>query len=115
MLLTMAVVYLSLFSLMTGVWLAAVFFRNPVIVDLFWAPAFFLAAFIYIFWFDELDIRSFFILVVLATWVVRLTAHLYITRVAGRKQDPRYERWLGDFSTKKAVYFLSFQFQAVLV
>lgn len=77
---------------MTLVWLVSLRLRNASIVDSFWGPGFLVVALLGLALTGAPTWREFLIAGLVATWALRLAAHITI-RNRGRGEDWRYRAW----------------------
>jgi steroid 5-alpha reductase family enzyme len=77
----------------TLLWLLSVRLRDASIVDIFWGPLFLTLAIVYVALSPDGFVgRQVLVLVLVATWSVRLATHI-AARHAGKGEDERYARW----------------------
>lgn len=76
----------------TLLWVASLPLRNASIVDMWWGPAFVLAALIYLRVQPDLSPRAMAVLAVVTAWAARLAWHI-ARRNLGHGEDPRYAAW----------------------
>jgi steroid 5-alpha reductase family enzyme len=82
----------ALVGAFTIVWLVSLPLRNASIVDMWWGPAFVLAAFVYFAARPETGPRAVAVIAVVVAWALRLAWHIG-RRNVGHGEDPRYAAW----------------------
>lgn len=85
-------VWAGLAGAFTLLWLASLPLRNASIVDMWWGPAFVLAALIYLGAQPAASPRAMAVLAVVTAWAARLAWHI-ARRNIGHGEDPRYAAW----------------------
>ncbi len=85
-------VWVALVAAFTLLWVASVPLENSSIVDMWWGPAFVLAAIVYATAHEALGPRGVAVMTVVALWAVRLAWHI-ARRNVGHGEDPRYAVW----------------------
>jgi steroid 5-alpha reductase family enzyme len=85
-------VWLALLAAFTLLWLVSLPLRNASIVDMWWGPAFVLAAVVYLSARPEVGPRALAVVTVVCAWALRLAWHIG-RRNTGHGEDPRYAVW----------------------
>jgi steroid 5-alpha reductase family enzyme len=85
-------VWAALATAFTGLWLASLPLKNASIVDMWWGPAFVLAAAIYAAGAPAVGPRGLAVLALVVAWALRLAWHIG-RRNVGHGEDPRYAAW----------------------
>ena len=85
-------VWVTLAAAFTVLWLASLPLKNASIVDMWWGPAFVLAALVYAASGEAVVRRGVAVTAVVALWAVRLAWHIG-RRNVGHGEDPRYAAW----------------------
>jgi steroid 5-alpha reductase family enzyme len=105
---------LTVFAIMTALWLLGIRNRNFSYVDIGWSANFAVLALLYANFADGWPTRKWVIAAMYALWSVRLAGHL-AKRIIGEPEEGRYvdlrQRWAGNL---KAKFFGFFQLQALL-
>jgi steroid 5-alpha reductase family enzyme len=101
---------------MTALWLISLAIRNASIVDIFWGLGFVVAAITYFLLGDGFDGRRIFVLVLVAIWGMRLSAHIAF-RNLGHGEDFRYQSMRRNFGPNFwwISYFQTFLLQGLLL
>ncbi len=84
--------WLALVGAFTLLWLVSLPLRNASIVDMWWGPAFVLAALVYLTARPDTSARAVAVIAVVAAWALRLAWHIG-RRNVGHGEDPRYAAW----------------------
>jgi steroid 5-alpha reductase family enzyme len=98
---------LTVFAMMTCVWLASVKLRDASVVDPWWSMLF-LALTSRTAWTTGLDARKAMLLAVVSVWALRLFAHLTL-RSRGKPEDPRYAAFRRRFGEARYWWVSFFQ------
>lgn len=85
-------VWAALVGAFTVLWLVSLPLRNASIVDMWWGPAFVLAAAVYLSARPEVGPRAVAVLTLVTAWALRLAWHIG-RRNVGHGEDPRYAAW----------------------
>jgi len=85
-------VWAALVVAFTLLWLASLPLRNASIVDMWWGPAFVLAALVYAAAQEAIGNRGLAVVAVVTLWALRLAWHIG-RRNVGHGEDPRYAAW----------------------
>ena len=85
-------VWVALVAAFTLLWAASLPLENASIVDMWWGPAFVLAAAVYATAHGALGPRAVVVMTVVALWALRLAWHIG-RRNIGHGEDPRYVVW----------------------
>ena len=85
-------VWVALVGAFTLLWAVSLPLKNASIVDMWWGPAFVLAALVYAAPRDVLSRRGVAVIAVVALWALRLAWHIG-RRNVGHGEDPRYSAW----------------------
>ena len=85
-------VWVALVCAFTLLWLASLPLKNASIVDMWWGPAFVVAAIVYGLVRPAWTPRAFLVIVLVALWALRLAWHIG-RRNVGHGEDPRYAAW----------------------
>lgn len=85
-------VWAALAGAFTILWLVSLPLRNASIVDMWWGPAFVLAAVVYQAARPETGPRAVAVIAVVTAWALRLAWHIG-RRNVGHGEDPRYAAW----------------------
>ena len=88
----------ALLALFTLLWLASLALRNASIVDIWWGPAFLLAALAYFATTDGFMPRRALVVALTATWGLRLAWHIG-SRNVGHGEDFRYRAWREQYGS----------------
>lgn len=82
----------SVWLMMTLMWLLSLYLRNSSIVDPFWGTGFVVVAWVYASMTPGFEGRKALLLVLVTIWGLRLSLHL-LWRNRGKGEDYRYARW----------------------
>jgi len=85
-------VWAALAAAFAGLWLASLPLKNASIVDMWWGPAFVLAAALYAAGAPAVGPRGRAVLTIVVAWALRLAWHIG-RRNVGHGEDPRYAAW----------------------
>lgn len=85
-------VWAALAAAFTVLWLASLPLKNASIVDMWWGPAFVLAAAVYAAGVPAVGPRGLAVMALVAAWALRLAWHIG-RRNVGHGEDPRYAAW----------------------
>lgn len=96
---------------MTGVWLLYLWKKNPGIVDVAWAIGILILAIRHAHTTTPLHYLT---LGFVMIWSLRLSGHLFFTRILKGHKDKRYLSLESHWNRKKLAYFVNYQFQGIL-
>jgi len=85
-------VWLALAAAFTALWVVSLPLKNASIVDMWWGPAFVLAAALYADGAAAVGPRGLAVMALVAAWALRLAWHIG-RRNVGHGEDPRYAAW----------------------
>lgn len=101
------------------IWALYLYSGNPSIVDACWSIGIFLCSTCYLLIQQNVAALSFKIVIswsLLLLWATRLAGFLWMTRVAKKHRDPRYEKLSDNWKMPKALgFFLNYLFQGLLM
>ncbi|MGH6870835.1 MAG: DUF1295 domain-containing protein [Rhizomicrobium sp.] len=82
--------FLTIIRCTTALWILSLILRDAGIIDIFWAPGFFIVAAVSALTQDALSARTIMILILAALWAERLGAHLLHRWRESAREDRRY-------------------------
>lgn len=107
--------WLYIFLLMTLAWGIYLVIKNPGIIDVFWSLSITLSGMSYLLSNQHWSIFIFIYAMLLIIWCVRLSSHLFITRIIPNIKEKRYIQLSKDWRLPApAAFFIHFQFQGML-
>jgi len=108
---------LLIVSFVTFVWVLSVLLKDMSIVDIAWGLGFTIVAVFQITRLEDMDIRQFLVMYLIAIWGVRLAVFLAIRNLGKGVEDPRYQAFRADWGagTWWISYFKVFLLQGVLM
>jgi steroid 5-alpha reductase family enzyme len=92
-------VWAALVAAFTVLWLASLPLKNASIVDMWWGPAFMLAAALYVGAAPAVGGRALAVVALVTLWALRLAWHIG-RRNVGHGEDPRYAAWRVQHGTR---------------
>jgi steroid 5-alpha reductase family enzyme len=99
------VVALLLFIFVTGVFFLSQALEDNSIMDIFYGPAFFFAAFMFLIMTDIVEPLPVIITTIIGLWAVRLGGRLLLKNF-GQPEDARYAKWRTEWLLKGKLYFI---------
>ena len=110
------IVFLSLVSLMSAVWIVYRVLQNPSVVDVAWPIGLMIAGLLYLRSAEPMTLRIDIISVLLVIWGMRLAGYLYLSRIRKNHIDKRYQALSDTWRIAKPLgFFLNFQLQGLLI
>lgn len=108
---------LSIFGLMTFVYLISLKIKDVSIIDVFWGLGFVLLARVLLSFNDSAFTLQYLVAVMVTIWGARLALHIGLRKMSDRKEDWRYARWRKDWGKNFwwMSYFRIFILQGVLM
>jgi steroid 5-alpha reductase family enzyme len=109
--------FMLIMLMMTILWIVSIIIRNVSIVDLFWGLGFVLTGAFYFLNSDGFKTRKIILIVLVATWGLRLSLHL-ARRNIGKGEDFRYKQFRKKYGEKKywwISFFQTFLLQGILL
>ncbi len=99
------IVAMILLVYVSGVFVVAQYFKDNSVMDIFYGPAFFVAAYLFLSITKTESVTAFVLLVLIAIWACRLSSRIFIKNI-GKPEDPRYAAWRRAWMERGRLYFI---------